>query len=975
MFWFILAVVFLILWLNDRSKLDRQKDSYGRGYENGRRDILEQLKSCFKDGKADVHTIKNIAFGLNAKDTSKDDQMPTPSVHPSLNLNVVQDDHQPHSQKPTASVMPESVALPDGYTAVYDTPIKQDNTLRNLNTMLYLASFLLVAAAAIFVATSTSASVRLLGLMGVTALFYFTGIYLYKKVEKLKPAAIAFVGTGIAILPFIGLALVTIGNLPTGIAWLITSIIGVIAYGYAALILQSQLVSFLTIGFVITLAYSAVDSASLAIVWFFVSLSLVSLSASLVSYIKPSWMPEVFKIPVEKTGQFVTPTALVASLLVVDQMSIQSYELLFGVVTAQYFVTWLQQRSLFFETVVRVMVHATLLLVAYDITDGNIGQFGYWWTGLALVQFAFSYVRSRSASETILENEQKWTVAVLSLLVVGISFWSDSTAAASLTTLSIACVGILGTLSAKIFKQAAWLYVTTLAVMVEPFIVGRWLLEPAAPWIALVITLGLSAFLFVGLYGMAIRSINFGIEGFMNFAYNSSILLIGTTLFAGLVSWEQNTVASAFAFASIFSFVLSYVSRGYELELLAIGAGFIAAATWLELLLPEDSPWWLFIATTIYASMLLLLTTVHHFIERNSKRRNISMGSMLAVLLVLIYPIVAEGPEVRNVSTLILAVASVGLIAFRWWKGSSISSQVQTIFATGYLSYVIALGITAFTHDLGVTFIVLGFVATMFWVTSYVEKFVELYIVGHIVFFIAAVVGWNWRFDTSDWLFLQVAWITSLVFLIHYSLNYFQKDEKRLWFSIGAIWTSLSIGILSEITSNDSLLGTSSALTVVGLALSIALHGYVVKQKNMIEAAVYIATLGLQRSVGINFQDIPIIYYAYWWSAVIAVVALWRKESIAERMIVAASIITLVSAYEALTKGGGYQLLFLIEHVVLLAAGVIFRAQWAVWWGVAASVAAVMYFIKDYVYLWLALLGLSLIGLAVWRLLQIGKNK
>lgn len=975
MFWFVLTVVFLVLWLNARSKLDRQKDSYVRGYENGRRDIIEQLKSCFKDGRADVHSIKNITFGLTETEKSKVHQENTGLQHHLSQPEVVQDDHQTHIQKPSARVMTESVSLPDEYTAVYDAPAKQDNTLRNLNTMLYFASFLLVAAAAIFVATSMSASVRLIGLVAVTALFYFTGIILYKKVEKLKPAAIAFVGTGIAILPFIGLALVTIGNLPTGIAWLITSFIGVIAYGYAALILQSQLVSFLTIGFVLTLAYSAVDSASLAIVWYFVSLSLVSSAASFVSYVKPTWMPEVFKIPVEKTGQFVTPTALVASLLVVDQMTIQSYELLFGVVTAQYLVTWLQQRSLFFEAVVRVMVHATLILVTYDITNGNIGHFGYWWTGLALAQFAFSYTRSMSASETILENEQKWTVAVLSLLVVGISFWTNSPAAASLTALSVACVGLIGVFSAKIFKQAAWLYVTTFAIMVEPFIVGRWLLEPAAPWMLLVITLGLSSFLSVGLYGIAIRSINFGIEGFLNHAYNSSILLIGTTLFAGLVSWEQNTVAWAFAVTSIFFFVLSYVSRIQATELFAIGAGFIATATWLEFLMPEGSSLWLFASICIYSSLLLLLTTAHHFIEKNSQRRNLSMGSALAILLVLIYPIIAESPEVRNVSTLMLAVVSAGLVAFRWWKGNGISSQVQTILASGYLSYVIALGITAFTHDLGVTFFVLGFVAIMFWVASFVERFVESYIVGHLVFFVAALVGWNWRFDYSDWLLLQVAWITSFVFLMHYIVNFLQKDKKRLWFSVGALWTSLSIGILSAISSSDSLLETSSALTVVVLALSVALHGFVVKQKNMIEAAVYLATLGLQRSVGINFQDLSIIYYAYWWSATIAAVALWRKESVAERMIFAVGIITFVSAYEALTKGGGYQLLFLIEHVILLAAGVVFRAQWALWWGVAASVAAVMYFIKDYVYLWLALLGLSLIGLAVWRLLQIGKNK
>lgn len=79
-----------------------------------------------------------------------------------------------------------------------DSPAaKERRTLQNLNTMLYLGSFLIVAAAAFILLMMTMpAAVRLAGIFGTMGVFYAAGLVLHAKSERLRSAAVAFVGTG-----------------------------------------------------------------------------------------------------------------------------------------------------------------------------------------------------------------------------------------------------------------------------------------------------------------------------------------------------------------------------------------------------------------------------------------------------------------------------------------------------------------------------------------------------------------------------------------------------------------------------------------------------------------------------------------------------------------------------------------------------------------------------------------------------------
>lgn len=217
-FWFVLALVFFVLWLTKKSS-GGLGDSYRQGYWDGYRALGSSVRNEIDRATVDHEKIRRlVAIG-------EGDQ---PAVQPQQKSAI-----EPVVAAETTASTGSYVQEQRPFLAPYNTPSaqpappvqekwqpdptavaaeKERASLKNLNTVLYMASFLLVAAAAAFVATSMPAEVRLASLIIVTIMFYGVGLVLHGKVERLRPAAVAFVGTGLAILPFVGVALTTLGG-------------------------------------------------------------------------------------------------------------------------------------------------------------------------------------------------------------------------------------------------------------------------------------------------------------------------------------------------------------------------------------------------------------------------------------------------------------------------------------------------------------------------------------------------------------------------------------------------------------------------------------------------------------------------------------------------------------------------------------------------------------------------------------------
>ena len=124
---------------------------------------------------------------------------------------------------------------------------KEKRERQNINVTLYVASLLLVAAGALFVGTSLPAGLRFAGVCLITVFFYGAGLALHAHVPRLRPAAVAFAGTGLALVPVAGLAMYYFAVQNGPLAWLLTSVVGTVAYIAAAIRLESRVLVYLSL--------------------------------------------------------------------------------------------------------------------------------------------------------------------------------------------------------------------------------------------------------------------------------------------------------------------------------------------------------------------------------------------------------------------------------------------------------------------------------------------------------------------------------------------------------------------------------------------------------------------------------------------------------------------------------------------------------------------------------------------------------
>ncbi|MFJ6453635.1 hypothetical protein [Paenarthrobacter sp. NPDC091669] len=186
---------------------------------------------------------------------------------------------------------------------------------QNINVTLYVASLLLVAAGALFVGTSLPAFFRFAGICFITTLFYGAGLVIHAKMPRLRPAAVAFVGTGLALIPVTGLAMYNF-VLPNGpAAWLVTSLLGTAVYAYTAVRLDNKVLAFLSLSFVVSTAWSGVSMLGGALVWYFTALIGVAIVLTLGALIRPRWLPPLYVRPLMVLHPYVVPlVALVVTV-------------------------------------------------------------------------------------------------------------------------------------------------------------------------------------------------------------------------------------------------------------------------------------------------------------------------------------------------------------------------------------------------------------------------------------------------------------------------------------------------------------------------------------------------------------------------------------------------------------------------------------------------------------------------------------
>jgi hypothetical protein len=187
---------------------------------------------------------------------------------------------------------------------------------QNINITLYIASLLLVAAGALFLGTNLASLLKFVGVCAITALFYIAGFVLHANVPRLRPAAVAFAGTGLALIPVLGLALYNFALHDGPIAWLATSLLGLAAYSFAAVRLESRVLAYLSLTFVVSSTWSGVSILGGALVWYFTAMIGLAVLLTLLTALRPRWLPPLYLRPLIQLHPLVVPAVAISVTLV-----------------------------------------------------------------------------------------------------------------------------------------------------------------------------------------------------------------------------------------------------------------------------------------------------------------------------------------------------------------------------------------------------------------------------------------------------------------------------------------------------------------------------------------------------------------------------------------------------------------------------------------------------------------------------------
>lgn len=189
-------------------------------------------------------------------------------------------------------------------------------SLENINILLYVGAFLVVAAAGIFVGfnyETLSASFKVVFLFVFTLIFYLVGLFLYLKTKNIKPAGVTFTTIGLLLAPLVGLAIYKFSYDGTNgqMIWFATSAVVLALYIITLAIIKQVYISYLTSFTALSLFQSSINLFDLPIYWLFWGMSILALIFALIAKIKK--LDKIVADPLAVTSQIFLPISLAIS--------------------------------------------------------------------------------------------------------------------------------------------------------------------------------------------------------------------------------------------------------------------------------------------------------------------------------------------------------------------------------------------------------------------------------------------------------------------------------------------------------------------------------------------------------------------------------------------------------------------------------------------------------------------------------------
>ena len=906
-----------------------------------------------------------------------------------------------------------------------DDKEKERGRKTTINIALYTASLLLTAGILLLAqAINLSIQLRF-GLVWLFIfIYYIIGQILYARLPILKSASTALIGTALAAVPIGGWTMNLLLGIDPAWCWLITSVIGVVLCVDATVRLNSRPLAYVSLLSMFTMTTSLPAVVHAQLVWYYVVMLLFGCLMTVAAYFS-SRLPRQFVEPLNIVNPFIVPMTMFIALSSSVYMGTLDISVLLFASVAYYFTIALVEKSKKMRTYELTAARLLLMVMATSFTmylsDDNqlvvsvilglVALGNIIWSAVSMcIQKQYdrhheivlwaSFAVSLSALFGVIGSGDSLRmmvaftfIGVISAISLAILFLLRRARFGIMVVISgilLVPIGItlfnIDIAIAPRVQYLIFLFMTPLPVICRLLILKRPNISKSQ---AALVYGAASTWLLMAMFTSAMIATYATEESLMCL---SGAIAIGAGIMSVIV-WREK----------VYEFVVG-VHTSLMLSVFLLALGFSVSSENVSILMAWINVSSLLIVEWLYrrhgntaiksrelllysiigVAVLIILSSIHPIVwlplvallyyAFYRCRREVYLGGayIMTIIFVLLSLHWLNIPFNDN-----LAIASwVSLVGFGslYWmlrmnRQSSIIGDMTLCAATVPAIALPMINLLA-TYDL--SFKVLGWlaaVAALYMAVLAKRDWRIMAIAAHpsLVLLLCLIAQWF----AIPLEFMSV--VALVVFAVFYGLAIAARTRKMssLWY-YSSFYSAIgwSVVLLSITTSVSATVASVILAALVWIINGIALMFEGVPKKNILyfDSGVILILCGVLFTIKNLALPVHAITIPYLWSAAIlsGAVMSWRwlgyiHKSTTVHLVLALSVFSLPTLVLAFAGDSVMEILFLIEHSLMVVVGLVLNKRLITTWGAVYVTLALIYLLSGYTYVLAILAGISII--------------
>ena len=869
-------------------------------------------------------------------------------------------------------------------------------------------------------------------------IYYIIGQILYARLPILKSASTALIGTALAAVPIGGWIMNLLLGIDPAWCWLITSVIGAVLCVDATVRLNSRPLAYVSLLSMFTMTTSLPAVVHAQLVWYYVVMLLFGCLMTVAAYFS-SRFPRQFVEPLNVVNPFIVPMTMFIALSSSAYMGTLDISVLLFASVAYYFAVALVEKSKKMRTYELTTARLLLMVMATSFTiylsDDNqlvvsvilglVALGNIIWSAVSMyaqkqydrhheIVLWASFAVSLSALFGVIGSGDSLRMTVASILIGVISAIS----LAILFLLRRVRFGVMIVISGILLvpigitlfnidiaiaprvQYLIFLFMTPLPVICRLLILKRPNISKSQ---AALVYGAASTWLLMAMFTSAMIATYATEESLMCL---SGAIAIGAGIMSVIV-WREK----------VYEFVVG-VHTSLMLSVFLLALGFSVSSENVSILMAWINVSSLLIVEWLYrrhgntaiksrelllysiigVAVLIILSSIHPIVwlplvallyyAFYRCRREVYLGGayIMTIIFVLLSLHWLNIPFNDN-----LAIASwVSLVGFGslYWmlrmnRQSSIIGDMTLCAATVPAIALPMINLLA-TYDL--SFKVLGWlaaVAALYMAVLAKRDWRIMAIAAHpsLVLLLCLIAQWF----AIPLEFMSV--VALVVFAVFYGLAIAARTRKMssLWY-YSSFYSAIgwSVVLLSIATSVSATVASVILAALVWIINGIALMFEGVPKKNILyfDSGVILILCGVLFTIKNLALPVHAITIPYLWSAAIlsGAVMSWRwlgyiHKSTTVHLVLALSVFSLPTLVLAFAGDSVMEILFLIEHSLMVVVGLVLNKRLITTWGAVYVTLALIYLLSGYTYVLAILAGISIIVAVIIVVARAQKSK